>query len=301
MEIGEGRNFARDFPSDPTNAVLVNEAFVREHSIEEPLGRPMTGWLDWLYDEPPVIVGVVKDFNFRSLHEEVSPQVMNMHPDYYVSMNAMLIRVRPEQISETIASVEQAWQQMLPGKPFSYSFLDDDMDAQYRAEQRWSRIVQLASLFAVFIACLGLFGLATLTVTKRTKEIGVRKVLGASVVGIVGLIGREFAKLVVIAAVLACPIAYYGLAEWLGGFAYRIGLTPWAFIGAGVAALAIALLTISIQTIRDATANPVDSLRYEYVTGPGRWAPTNAGVQYRTGRRAVDGLNQRRTIVAWAM
>ncbi|GAB5519400.1 MAG: ABC transporter permease [Rhodothermales bacterium] len=263
MELAEGRNFSEEFASDPTTAVLVNEAFVREHGIEDPVGQPMTGWLTWVFEEPPTIIGVVKDFNFRSLHEEVSPQVMNMHPDYYTGINAMLIRVRPEAVSTSVRQVEQAWAEILPGKPLNYSFLDEDMNAQYQAEQRWSRIVQLASLFAVFIACLGLFGLATLTVTKRTKEIGVRKVLGASVSGIVGLIGREFAKLVVIASVLAWPIAYYGLAEWLGGFAYRIGLTPWAFLGAGVAALVIALLTISLQTIRAATANPVESLRYE--------------------------------------
>lgn len=263
MEIVAGRNFSRDHATDPTRAVLVNEALVREFEIADPVGKPLTNWLDWIYEESPIIIGVVKDFNFRSLHQEVQPAVMNMHPDYYSYLNAVLVRIKPEDISGTIALVEGTWNGLFPGKPFTYSFLNEDLAGQYMTEQRWTRIVTAAAILAIVIACLGLFGLATLSVTRRTKEIGIRKVLGASVPGVVVLIAGEFARLVGVAALLAWPLAFFGMGRWLETFAYRVDMGVWVFLLAGLAALGIALLTIAIQAVRAATANPVKSLRYE--------------------------------------
>jgi putative ABC transport system permease protein len=159
--------------------------------------------------------------------------------------------------------VEQTWAEAQPGKPFNYSFLDEDLATQYQTEQRWSNIVTYSSILAILIACLGLFGLATLSVARRTKEIGIRKVLGASVPGVVQLVAREFVVLVAIASVLAWPLAYFGMHRWLEDFAYRINLGVGAFLWATFAALAIALLTISYHAIRAALADPVKALRYE--------------------------------------
>ena len=263
MEVAEGRNFSPNFPSDSTRSVLVNEALVREFDLEDPVGKKLTGWLDWIYEEDPTIVGVVKDFNFQSLRNEVQPAVMNMHPDYYNYMGAILVKVRPDRLSETIARVEETWHTSLPDQPFTYSFLDEDLASQYRTEQRWSRIITYSATLAIFIACLGLFGLATLSVTRRTKEIGIRKVLGASVPGVVLLVAGEFAKLVALAAVLAWPLAYVGMQRWLEDFAYRIDIAWPIFFIAGLAALFVALITISYQAVRAALADPVKALRYD--------------------------------------
>ncbi len=263
MDIVAGRNFTRDLPADERLGVLVNEALVREFGIEDPVGHELTNWLSFIYEESPTIVGVVKDFNFRSLHEEVQPVVMNMHPEYYNYMSAILVKLRPENASETLRRIEGTWSSVLPAKPFTYSFLDDDLGQQYEAEQRWQNIVTTSALLAILIACLGLFGLATLSVTKRTKEIGVRKVLGASISSVVALVSVEFVKLVAIATVLAWPLAYFGMTRWLDDFAYRIDLGPTAFALGGLAALLIAVGTVSYHAIRAARANPVESLRYE--------------------------------------
>lgn len=263
MELVAGRNFSREFPSDSSQSILVNEALVRAFGIEEPIGHRLTGWLDWIYEESPTIIGVVKDFNFQSLHSDVEPAVMNMHPDYYNYMGAILLKIKPNDIATTLDRVEQAWNAAVPGKPFVHSFLDEDLAQQYQNEQRWSTIVTYSALLAILIACLGLFGLATLSVTKRTKEIGIRKVLGASVPSVVALIAGEFVKLIALAAVIAWPLAYFGMQRWLEGFAYRIDMGIGAFVLAAFGALAIALLTISYRAFRAAVADPVKALRYD--------------------------------------
>ncbi len=261
MEIVEGRNFMEQFPSDSTQSVLVNEALVREFGLENPVGKQLTGWLDGVYEEAPTIIGVVKDFNFRSLREDVVPAVMNMHPNYYNYMAAVLIKVKGGDLSSTVRLVEQSWAEMLPGKPFTYSFLDEDLAAQYQTEERWSGIVRASALLAVLIASLGLFGLATLSVSRRTREIGIRKVLGASVPRVVMLVAGEFVKLVAIAAVIAWPLAYLGMNKWLDDFANRIDISLWPFLLAGLVAVGIALITISTRAISAAMINPVRALR----------------------------------------
>ena len=260
IEIAEGRNFSADFASDSTQAILVNEALVKEFGIEDPVGKRLSNWLNFIYDESPIIIGVVKDYHFRSLREDVFPVVLNMHPNYYNAMGAMLIKIQPETIATAVGLVEQTWHEALPGKPFTYSFLDEDVATQYQTEERWSNIVTASSILAILIASLGLFGLATLTVGKRTKEIGIRKVLGASVPRVVLLIAGEFVKLVGIAAIIAWPLAYFGMLQWFEDFANHIPISIGPFLLAALAALAIALLTISTRTIGAALINPVRAL-----------------------------------------
>ncbi|MBX2821455.1 MAG: ABC transporter permease [Rhodothermaceae bacterium] len=261
MDIVEGRNFSKDLSSDSTRSVLVNEALVREFEMENPVGQRLTNWLSGVYEEPPVIIGVVKDFHFRSLREEVQPAVMNMHPDYYNFMGAILIKIKPDAIASTIDEVEQTWASVLPGKPFTYSFLDEDVAGQYQTEEQWQSIVTLSAVFAILIASLGLFGLATLTVARRTREIGIRKVLGANVRRVVMLIAGDFIKLVLIASVLAAPLAFWGIHNWLQNFAYAIDISIWPFVVAPVVAVCIAILTISSRAAQAALTNPVQALR----------------------------------------
>lgn len=263
MEMAEGRFFSEEFPGDPTGSIVVNEALVRQFEIEEPIGHVLTNWLSFIYDESPTIIGVVKDFHFQSLKNEVDPLVMNMHPNYYNYMGALLVRIRPDDVQGSLAMVEAAWTEMTGGRPFNYTFVDEDLAAQYATEERWQKLVTYSSILAILIACMGLFGLAILTVGRRTKEIGIRKVLGASVPGVTGLLSREFAVLVAIASLLAAPMAWYAMSRWLESFAFHVQITPWVFIGASVLALTIALTTVSLHAVRAAMANPVKSLRYE--------------------------------------
>ncbi|NNE69948.1 MAG: FtsX-like permease family protein [Rhodothermales bacterium] len=263
MEMAEGRFFSEEFPGDPTGSVVVNEALVRQFGIEEPIGHVLTNWLSFIYEESPTVIGVVKDFHFQSLHDDVEPLVMNMHPNYYNYMGALLVRIRPDDVQGSLALVEGAWTELTGGRPFNYTFVDEDLAAQYATEQRWQKLVTYSSILAILIACMGLFGLAILTVGRRTKEIGIRKVLGASVPGVTGLLSREFAVLVGLASLLAVPLAWYAMSRWLESFAFHIQITPWVFVGASLLALAIALGTVSLHAVRAAMANPVQSLRYE--------------------------------------
>ncbi len=262
IEIVAGRDFARDRPTDSTTAVLVNEAFVKEYGIENPVGHRLSGFGGFFGDNDPTIVGVVKDFHFRSLHEPVEPAVLNMHPNYYHGMSHMLVKVRPEAMQQAIARIESIWRRTFPEKPFHYSILEDDMAAQYQDEQRWGKILAYGSILAILIACMGLFGLATLNVSRRRKEIGIRKVLGASVSGVAVLVTQEFAVLIGMAAVIAWPLAYLGMREWLEDFAYRTSIPWWIFAAAAFAALTMALTTVGYHAYRAALTEPAESLRY---------------------------------------
>ena len=261
MEIVDGRNFSEDLVTDSSMSVLVNEALVREFGLKDPVGTRLTGWLSFVYDESPTIIGVVRDFHFRSLREEVQPAVMNMHPRYYNYMGAILLRIKPGAVQETIEDVEQTWAEIFPGKPFTYSFLDEDLAGMYQTEERWRHIVSLSAVFAILIASLGLFGLATLTVAKRTREIGIRKVLGANVSRLIVLVSGDFIKLVAIAAAVASPLAFFGMRRWLDTFAYHIDISIWPFLIAPLLAMGIAMLTISSRAARAALIDPVKALR----------------------------------------
>jgi putative ABC transport system permease protein len=251
IAMAEGRYFSRKFPADTSTGIVVNEAAVNAMNMENPIGKK-------LFDLN--IIGVVRDFHFNSLHSHIGPLVIYYNPN---EIQNLLIKVKPDDFNQTIKSIEHAWNRVVPGFPFEYSFLGEQIDLLYKAEQRVGKVINTFSILALFIACLGLFGMASFTAEQRTKEVGIRKVHGATVPGIVMLLAREFTRYVLFANIAAWPIAYYAMNKWLQEFAYRIDLTIWPFLLAGLSAFVIALLTVSWQSIRAAMANPIESLRYE--------------------------------------
>jgi len=260
MQIVQGRDFSPTMASDATNAVIVNEALVKEFGWQKVIGHRFEGF-DLRGVKEPAIIGVVKDFNYASLHESVKPMVLHLDPTEEIKY--LFVKISPSDFATTLAVLRNTWQEIAPNQPFDYYFLDEDFDQQYRTEERWAQIVTYAMLFAILISCIGLFGLSALTVTKRTKEIGIRKVLGASVFSVVRLLTSEFALLIALANLLAWPLAYWAMKQWLQDFAYRIDISLWPFMVSGIFALLIALLTVSFQAIKAALANPVEALRYE--------------------------------------
>ena len=256
MQIVHGRNFSRDFPSDETGVFLVNEAAVRVAEWESPIGRKFTHWRG----DTGEIVGVIKDFHMHSLHSPIEP--------LYVFLNArdfsnIAIKIRSANIPATIDYVEGGMKKFSPSYPFSYSFFDEVFERAYFTEQRMGRVFSSFAVLAIFIACLGLFGLTAFAAEQRTKEIGIRKVLGASDSKIFLLLSKEFIRWVLLANLIAWPIAYVAMNKWLQNFAYRIHIGIVAFLISGGTALLIAYLTVSYQSIKSARANPVESLRYE--------------------------------------
>jgi len=261
MDIVAGRDFSGDLTTDTTGSFLLNEAMVKElgWTPEEAIGKTAA-----LRRGGGRIVGVVKDFHFTSLQTAVEPLVILPTPVAYGSAPLYLsLRIRAEDLPGTLAQLEDTWRTLIPHRPFDYFFLDEDFDRQYKAEDRLGRIFGVFAGLAILIACLGLFGLAAYTVEQRTKEIGVRKVLGASMPGLVGLLTTDILKLVALAFVLAAPVTYLAMHRWLDDFAYRIEMSAWTFLMAGLFALLVASLTVSYQAIKAARANPVDSLRHE--------------------------------------
>jgi len=261
IELVSGREFSPEYTTDATHSILINEAFVREHKWDSPLGKEVTLGFPGLENNTGTVVGVVKDFHYLSLHSPVEPAVLHMSP--VMKTAKIYVRIKPGDLSATIDLFRNTWATIAPETPFEYYFLDQDFNQQYRLDEQWGRIVSYATFFAILISAIGLFGVTTLTLNRRTKEIGIRKVLGATVSGIIVNINKEFAYLVLIANLIAWPAAYFVMDRWLQTFAYRVslGLTP--FVMAAMVSLAIAMLTISAQAFRAANANPVDSLRYE--------------------------------------
>ena len=268
VKLVSGRLFDKKIPADRTTAAVVNESFVKEFNLGDAVGKKLPGKFD------QQIIGVVKDFNFESLHTKVSPLMMTMTIDSVarrtenISISAppqprISVRMKPGNLAANVESLKAAWKKIMPTQDFEYNFLDESIKAQYLQEQRTSDIVKLASGLSIFIACMGLFGLATLTVVRRTKEIGIRKVLGASIPSIVKLLSKDFVKLVIIAAVIAFPLAWWAMNTWLADFAYRVQVSWWIYLLAGVLALLVALATVSAQAVKAALSNPVKSLRTE--------------------------------------
>jgi putative ABC transport system permease protein len=268
LQVIQGRAFDANNAADLTTAALVNEAFVKEFGLKDPVGKKLPGKFD------QQIIGVVKDFNFQSLHNQVRPLLLTMKSDSvfrrtenisfaYAPRPRISIRLKAGSMAANLDVLKQAWKQVAPNQDFEYQFLDETIAAQYKQEQRTSTIVKLASVLSVFIACMGLFGLATLAVVRRTKEIGIRKVMGASVASIVSLLSREFMMLILIAAIIAFPLAWWFTSDWLKDFAYRVSIGWGIYILAAIVALFIALVTVSIQAIKAALSNPVKSLRTE--------------------------------------
>jgi putative ABC transport system permease protein len=248
-------------PDTVAMPVMVNEAMVRAlgfASAEEAVDAPITNGTDF------VIRGVYGDFHWSSAHREAEAVMFMYEPNggRNLGMNASM-KVNTADLPSTLAAVEETYRTLFPGNPFNYAFADEAFDAQYRTDRRFAALFGAFTGVAVLIACLGLFGLASFTAQQRTKEIGVRKVLGASVGSLVALLSRDFVVLVGIAFLIAAPLAYFYLHDWLEGFAYHIALGPGVFLLAGALALVIALLTVSYQALRAALSDPVQSLRYE--------------------------------------
>jgi len=259
MEIIKGRNFSRDFGSD-SSAVIINETTAKIIGYKDPIGKQLFRSVDeGARIKAFTIIGVVRNFNFETLHHEVGPLAFMLSTGGGLAS----FKINTANINQLVAQVQSKWRSMAPGLPFSYRFLDESFDKMYRSEQRVGRIALVFSALAIFIACLGLFGLATFIAEQRTKEIGIRKVLGASVQGIVQMLSKDFMKLVAMSFVLAAPISWYFMHKWLQDFAYRINISWWIFLAAGLSALLIALATVSFQAIRAAITNPVKSLRTE--------------------------------------
>ena len=257
MELVAGRDFSREFSTDTSQAFILNETAVRKigWSPEEAINQ------DFQYGRRKGrIIGIVKDFHFESLHQEISPMVFYIERGDYRRIS---VRLSPENIPQTMAFLQKEWRQYRPNYPFDYFFIDENFDDLYRSEEKLGQVFGAFALLAIFIACLGLFGLASFTAEKRTKEIGIRKVLGAPVSGIIFLLSQQFAKWVFVANAIAWPLAYFAMQRWLQNFAYRTQLGLWIFLGAAGVSLIITLLTVSFQSVKAALADPVNSLRYE--------------------------------------
>jgi putative ABC transport system permease protein len=267
LELKEGRFFSKDFSTD-TLALVLNEKAVKEMGLKNPIGARLTspdGFLNapdgstYIY----TVIGVVKDFHFQSLHEQIAPLFFNSSEKFGDVSNVTALRIRAANFKDAVTATENTWKKFVKDRPFHYAFLDQTLARQYHSEQTTKKIFTIFSSLAIFIACIGLLGLAAYTTQQRTREISVRKVLGASVSNIVGMLSKDFLKLVLIAALIAFPVAWWGMHKWLQNFAYKINIGWWVFAIAALAATMVALFTISFQAIRAAIANPVKSLRTE--------------------------------------
>ena len=261
MQLAAGRNFSTEFPTDSTG-IIINETAAKMYGFNDPIGKNLYFIRD-LNNPKNVttlhIVGIVKDFNFSSLRQQVMPLsfLLGQNP------GNIALRIHSTDIHQLITQVENKYKAMAPGEPFNYTFMDEDFNNIYRAEQRMGVIAISFAALAILIACLGLFGLAAYAAEQRTKEIGIRKVLGATVSNITTMLSKDFLKLVIVAAVIAFPLAWWVMHSWLQDFAYRTSISWWVFIMAGVAAALIAIVTVSFQTIKAAIMNPVKSLKTE--------------------------------------
>ena len=255
LQLEEGRWYQTGNTADEHNAIL-NETAVRELNIP----KPVIGQRFVSRGDTGVIIGVVKDFYYKSLHEKIGPVVIRAQDD---NNSMFLIKTQPGKIKEAQQASEKIWKQFFPNEPFASGFLDEEFDKLYRADNKTSMLVWGFSMIAIFISCLGLFGLAAFTAERRNKEIGIRKILGASITNIVSLLSREFVLMVLFSMIIAFPVAWLVMNKWLENFAYRINIAWWIFLTAAIIALAIALITVSIQAIKAAIANPVKSLGSE--------------------------------------
>jgi putative ABC transport system permease protein len=256
LKIEDGRDFSRLHETDVNEAFLLNETAVRKLGWDSAVGKRLV----WNSIKEGTVIGVVEDFHYRSLHRAIDPLLIHIQPGRYLYFS---VRIKPENIQETLDSIRSLWQRFNPGFPFDYFFLDDHFDQLYKGEDRLEQLFESFALLAVFIACLGLLGLTAFSAEQRTREIGIRKVLGATVPNIVLMLSREFMILVLISNAVAWPIAFFVMNRWLRGFAYRTNMCLWFFILSTLMTLFITLVTVSYQAVKAALANPIDSLRYE--------------------------------------
>jgi hypothetical protein len=255
LQMTEGRDFSKDFPTDSAGYVL-NESALKVMGYKNPIGKPLTFW-----GKKGTVVGILKDFHFNSVHTPINPLVLRLGED--VTWGQALVRTQPGKTKEALASLASICKDLNPKFPFTYQFSDDEYAKLYKSENVVTKLADCFAFLAIFISCLGLLGLAIFTSEQRTREFGIRKVLGATPFTLFNLLSREFILLVLIALLIASPLAWIAMNMWLKDYVYGIHLSPWMFIAAGVMAILIALITVSFQAIRAAVANPVKSLRTE--------------------------------------
>jgi len=255
IEMAEGRNFSREFSTDRTNYILNSKA-VETMKMQSPLGKQLT-----LMGKTGSIIGIVKDYHFKPLNSPLEPLVLRLYESQWLRF--IYVRIRLDNISEVLKYTENQWNQFFPGVPFQFVFVDQALANMYAVVGQIGNLFRYFTIFAIVIACLGLFGLSAYIAEQRTKEIGIRKVLGATVPGVVLLLTRKFIKWVLISNLAAWPVAYFVMKGWLNNFAYRTRLGLEVFILSGLLAFVIALLTVSFQSIKAALTNPVENLRYE--------------------------------------
>ncbi len=264
MEIVQGRNFSRDYPTDPQESIIINEAAAKKLGWQDgPLGREIEAFMSLTEFKKYRVIGVVKDYHFQSLHEKIRPLVLYNASPYGGNYYRISMRVRPENIQETIAFLRSKWKEFDSRYPLEFVFVDEQYDAMYRAEERLGKLFGYFTALAILIGCLGLFGMSAYSAEQRTKEIGIRKVLGATTSHVTVLLVREFTKWVLLAVLIAWPVGYFIMNSWLQNFAYRIGLGAGTFVLAALLALIIALMTVTYQALKAAVANPAESLKYE--------------------------------------
>ncbi|UCE40756.1 MAG: ABC transporter permease [Candidatus Aminicenantes bacterium] len=254
LELAEGRFFSKEYSLDENNYIL-NETAVRQMGFANPEGHEIE-----VFDNRGVVIGVVKDYHYESLHSPIGPLVLRFAEE---GQNYLYAKIKPTNIEKALKDFEGIWNYLELDYPFNYRFFDSDFDGMYRVENRFKKILGYFAMFAVFISCLGLFGLACYLTEQRTKEIGIRKVLGASIPRLILMFSKEFAKWVIVANLIAWPVAYFAMSKWLQGFAYRTGIQVWIFLFSSLLALLVALSTVTIHTTKAALANPSDSLKYE--------------------------------------
>lgn len=253
-----GRNFSEQRPSDSTTSILVNEAFAKKAGWKNPIGQTVNFWYR---NEKYTVIGVVRDYHFAPLNQEIGPQLFTMKNDN--AFGTAFIKIKPGSESASLRHLHKTFRQLFPLNPFIYSFKDQQNRKNYEAEAKWKQILMFGAILTIFISCIGLFGLSVLSAEKRTKEIGIRKVLGASVETIITILSRDFLKLVLVALVIAIPVAWMAANKWLQDYPYRISLEWWLFASAAVMVVLIALFTVSFQAVKAAISNPVKSLRTE--------------------------------------
>ncbi|MBS1659643.1 MAG: ABC transporter permease [Bacteroidetes bacterium] len=258
IPIVQGRNFSAQFSSDSTKNVLVNESFVKQAGWKKPIGEQISNYDN---NEKLTVVGVVKDYHFKPLTSAVEPEMFTMSPQN--NYGKVYIKIRPGREVQSLAFIQQTFRQLFPLDAYAYNFLDRQNAASYEAENRWKQIILFSAVLTIFISCIGLFGLSVLSAEKRTKEIGIRKVLGASVSSIVSILSADFLKLIVVSLVISMPLAWFATSKWLQNYPYRITLSWWLFASAGLLVVLIALFTVSFQSVKAAVANPVKSLKTE--------------------------------------
>jgi putative ABC transport system permease protein len=259
IPVVQGRNFSVNLPTDSTRSILVNESFVKEAGWKNPIGQLVDFWYNT--DEKYTVVGVVKDYHFNDLNQKIAPQLFTMKPGNIYGR--VFIKIKPNTETASLRHIERVFKRLFPLTPYAYQFMDEENQKRYESEEKWKQIMLFGAILTVFVSCIGLFGLATLSAERRTKEIGIRKVLGASVSSIIQLLSADFLTLVALSFIVAFPAAWYAMREWLQNYPYRIDISIWIFVAASTLAILVAFLTVSFQSITTALTNPIKSLRNE--------------------------------------